>query len=206
MQKHHFWMSICGLLACVIGLFIYDSCRDGDPKDILKAEMGKQILEIEHLKQELSLAGTLMANYKLEALGWKQKSKLKNSKKVKITWYAPKLGGMNGKEGESASGLDLKDGWSIAISRDLVAEGWYGCYIDITDKIPTKFRGVRFGMDKLAEFNPITGEKQLNQIDIYVSDPKLIPKEGTLSQVTVSRILPQTKKELERYCKMNPNF
>jgi len=113
-----------------------------------------------------------------------------NNETVTVSFYCPKLGGINGKVGSSASALKLKDGWSVAISRDLLDRGWYGTKIDLYgDILPLRFRGVHFSSDKMAKKSPYTGKEITKQIDIFVSDPSMIPNEGIFKNVKVSKII-----------------
>lgn len=116
------------------------------------------------------------------------------AKTVVVSFYCPELGGINGSVGESASMTELKDGWSVAVSRDLV-KYFYGMKIDLRgSNLPTKFWGIKYVADKMARTNPYTKEPITNQIDIFVSNPKMIPKEGVFKNVTAIAILPENYK------------
>lgn len=113
-------------------------------------------------------------------------------RQVRVSFYSPVLGGINGTVGKSASGKKLRDGWSIAVSRDLIDDGWYGRKIDLYgSNLPTKWRGVHYSADKMAIKNPYTKKEITNQIDIYVSDPSMIPSIGIYNNVFISKILPE---------------
>lgn len=150
----------------------------------------EQTIKLENLEATLHYSELETLRLMEKSLEAKNKLSNSNNETVTVSFYCPKLGGINGKVGNSASGEKLKDGWSVAISRDLLDRGWYGTKIDLYgENLPLKFRGVHFSSDKMAKKNPYTGEAITKQIDVFVSDPSMIPNEGIFKNVKVSKII-----------------
>ena len=82
--------------------------------------------------------------------------------KVKVTFYAPELGGINtdSDPGRTAIMDTPVAGWTCAISRDLVEKGWLG------RKIYIPGLGVRYASDIMGR--SYKGKSIKNQIDICV--------------------------------------
>jgi hypothetical protein len=83
-------------------------------------------------------------------------------KSIKITFYSPKLKGINSDRNPNKTALMKKpiSGWTCAISRDLMNRGWLGkkIYIDGV--------GMRYASDLMAR--TYKGKKITNQIDLCV--------------------------------------
>lgn len=116
--------------------------------------------------------------------------KKQQSKRVTVTFYCPSAGGINseGDPNRTASGSRPKPGWTIAVSRNLIEEGFYGTQIDICDVIPRRFRGVHFSGDKMAPKDP-KGRPIVDRIDICVGKLSDIPKQGVFRDVLISKIV-----------------
>lgn len=84
------------------------------------------------------------------------------SAKVKITFYAPYLGGINSDSDPDRTAImdEPVPGWTCAISRDLVERGWLG------RKLYIKGLGIRYASDIMGA--TYKGEPITNQIDICV--------------------------------------
>ncbi|MDY0219426.1 MAG: hypothetical protein RBR14_08785 [Candidatus Cloacimonas acidaminovorans] len=84
------------------------------------------------------------------------------SLEVKITFYAPDLGGINSDTtpDKTATMQTPVPGWTCAISRDLVRAGWLGRRIYI------KGLGVRYASDIMGK--SVNGKIIEKQIDICV--------------------------------------
>lgn len=84
------------------------------------------------------------------------------SAKVKITFYAPSLGGINSDSNPNKTAIMDKPvaGWTCAISRDLVEKGWLG------RKLYIKGLGIRYASDIMGA--SYKGKPITNQIDICV--------------------------------------
>ena len=102
-----------------------------------------------------------------EANQEKEKIKIPQQKKhfaksIKITFYSPKLRGINSDKNPNRTALMKKpiSGWTCAISRDLMERGWLGKKIYI-DGI-----GVRYASDLMAL--SYKGKKITKQIDLCV--------------------------------------
>jgi len=82
--------------------------------------------------------------------------------KVKITFYAPSLKGINSDSNPTKTAImdTPVPGWTCAISRDLVAQGWLG------RKIYIQGLGVRYASDVMGK--SYKGKPIINQIDICV--------------------------------------
>lgn len=151
------------------------------------------MIEIVSVKNERDSFHSKWATEKVQNIALRetlknQKEKMR-SRIVNVSFYCPVLRGINGKPGQSASGQKLRDGWSVAVSRDLVDAGWYGTQIDMYgSNLPIRFRGIKYSSDKMARRNPYTKKEITNQIDIYVSNPGMIPKKGVFENVKVTRI------------------
>lgn len=84
------------------------------------------------------------------------------SAKVKITFYAPYLGGINSDSDPDQTAImdEPVPGWTCAISRDLVEKGWLG------RKLYIKGLGIRYASDIMGA--SYQGKEITNQIDICV--------------------------------------
>ena len=92
----------------------------------------------------------------------KIKENIHFDKSIKITFYAPKLRGINSDKNPNRTALMKKpiSGWTCAISRDLMELGWLGKKIYI-DGI-----GIRYASDLMAK--TYKGKKITKQIDLCV--------------------------------------
>jgi 3D (Asp-Asp-Asp) domain-containing protein len=105
-----------------------------------------QNLEIEDLKKQILVL----------------ESEITRTAYVKVTFYAPKLRGINSDSDHTKTAIMDKPvpGWTCAISRDLVELGWLG------RKIYIKGLGIRYASDIMGE--SFGGQKIERQIDICV--------------------------------------
>jgi hypothetical protein len=112
---------------------------------------------IESLKNELEVHKTESAK-KIEKL----ESEIMWSTKVKITFYAPALKGINSDSRPDLTATMEKPipGWTCAISRDLVKAGWLGRRIYIPGL------GIRYASDIMGK--SVRGKAITKQIDICV--------------------------------------
>jgi 3D (Asp-Asp-Asp) domain-containing protein len=111
------------------------------------------VLQIHELKTEVL--------YLEEHITYLEKERMR-SLEVKITFYAPDLGGINSDTtpDKTATMQTPVPGWTCAISRDLVRAGWLGRRIYI------KGLGVRYASDIMGK--SVNGKIIEKQIDICV--------------------------------------
>jgi len=111
------------------------------------------VLQIHELKTEVL--------YLEEHITYLEKERMR-SLEVKITFYAPDLGGINSDTtpDKTATMQTPVPGWTCAISRDLVRAGWLGRRIYI------KGLGVRYASDIMGK--SVNGKIIERQIDICV--------------------------------------
>lgn len=89
------------------------------------------------------------------------------TRRVKVTFYVPELGGINADNtpDKTATMQNLIVGWTCAISRDLVDIGWLG------KRIYIKGIGIRQATDIMG--TSINGKSITNQIDILIDKTNL---------------------------------
>lgn len=89
-------------------------------------------------------------------------SKLISKNNVKITFYCPELKGINSDSNSRKTALMQKPvaGWTCAISRDLMKQGYLG------KKIYIEGIGIRYANDLMGK--TVNGKEIVNQIDICV--------------------------------------
>ena len=111
------------------------------------------VLQIHELKTEVA--------YLEEHITYLEKERMR-SLKVKITFYAPELKGINSDKNPNKTATMQKPvpGWTCAISRDLVNAGWLG------RKIYIKGLGIRYAADIMGK--AANGKPIQKQIDICV--------------------------------------
>lgn len=117
------------------------------------------VLQIHELKTEVL--------YLEEHITYLEKERMR-SLEVKITFYAPDLGGINSDTtpDKTATMQTPVPGWTCAISRDLVRAGWLGRRIYI------KGLGVRYASDIMGK--SVNGKPITKQIDICVGKKNVL--------------------------------
>lgn len=180
------WPLLVSLCVTTFMIYVVYQIRTPDNK-LIKHPIGvtSQQLEISTLK-------TIILNNALRIQQLEDKAHITHAKRVTVSFYCPKLGGINGSPNKSAIGSPPKHNWTVAVSRNLVEEGYFGCKIDVSDDgggLPVSFRGIHFTGDKMARVNPYNGELIVDQVDIMVDSWRDIPKQGVFKNVLISRVI-----------------
>ena len=145
------------IIAALLCLYVLQYFKFNTNTDILNTEINRLNAEIDILNNEFEVYKTETAQ-KLK----KMEREILRSVKVRITFYAPSLTGINSDSNpkKTATMTTPIPGRTCAISRDLVKAGWLG------RKIYIPGIGIRYASDIMGK--SANGKSITKQIDICV--------------------------------------
>ena len=145
------------IIAAMLCLYVLQYFKFNTNTDILNTEINRLNAEIDILNNEFEVYKTETAQ-KLK----KMEREILRSVKVRITFYAPSLNGINSDSNPKKTATMTKPipGRTCAISRDLVKAGWLG------RKIYIPGIGIRYASDIMGK--SANGKSITKQIDICV--------------------------------------
>lgn len=157
-----------------------------DENTNLQSHNKKLIVEHEIDQEHILVLDQSINDLFKEKESWRLRALNVGTRRVKVSFYHPKSGGINADKdpGVTATGTKPTAGWTVAISRDLIEPGFYG------KKIYVEGWGMFKTEDLLndKQMKRHGGAKIRNQIDICVGSLDDIPKKGVFENVLISII------------------